>query len=227
MPRRLLLICPCTAPVVGSGSRFSRADLEAISRNHEVEAVYLSRFSSPHLLKPRLPAARSGAGTSSVRAPVEDSCQLAVEFRRETPQQRGRRLVGSRAARACALGSGAAQPRRGTRRVALYRRRTAAQAGATARGNRNRKGSAHAGAGIACENSTTVAPFSGNGARVCILCNFTLTAHGASGGYQKPCSHLDAPQKPNTREIHAVSNASRSSSSKLTSGASTTSSSTR
>jgi|GEM_PF-4951322 len=149
MPRRLLLICPCTAPVVGSGSRFSRADLEAISRNHEVEAVYLSRFSSPHLLKPRLPAARSGAGTSSVRAPVEDSCCSAVEFRRETPQQRGRRLVGSRAARACALGSGTARPRRGTRRVALRRRRTAAQAGATACGNRNRKGSAHAGAGIA------------------------------------------------------------------------------
>jgi hypothetical protein len=36
------------------------------------------------------------------------------------------------------------------------------------------------------------------------MCNFTLTAHGASGGYQKPCSQLDAPQKPNTREIRAV-----------------------
>ena len=33
-------------PVVGSGSRFSRADSGALSRNHEVEAVYFSRFSS-------------------------------------------------------------------------------------------------------------------------------------------------------------------------------------
>jgi len=150
IPKRESSGCPfrtLALPVGGSGSRFSGAGFQRHSAGTTKQRRYTSPASALPLLKPRLPAARSGAGTSSVRAPVEDSCCSAVESRRDS--QRIARLVAAYTAGVCALGSGAAQPRRGTRRVALCRRRTAAQAGATARGNRNRKGSAHAQSGIA------------------------------------------------------------------------------
>jgi hypothetical protein len=57
-------LAPCL--LSGSGSPIG-GHKEALSRIHEAEAVYSHCFGSSRLLKPRLPAARSGAGTLFIR----------------------------------------------------------------------------------------------------------------------------------------------------------------
>ena len=178
MPRRLLLICPCTAPVVGSGSRFSRADSEAISRIQSRMRYTLTASALP-LLKPRLPVARNGAGTSLFRAPVEDSCQLAVEFRREAV--RIARLVRVGSARACAHGSGAAQPRRGTGSLAARRRRSAHPEAACACRTGVAEGSASAQSGAIIYLSGIIALHKdciSDATRQLFVAPFQRTAHG-------------------------------------------------
>ena len=72
-------------PVVGSGSRFSRADSEAISRIQSRMRYTLTASALP-LLKPRLPVARNGAGTLILPHPSTAHQVVLSQRQTRTPQ---------------------------------------------------------------------------------------------------------------------------------------------
>jgi len=97
-------------PVVGSGSRFSRADSEAISRIQSRMRYTLTASALP-LLKPRLPVQPNGAGTLILPHP-STAHQVVLSQRQESRcSQRPKRVTichpfrkgkGSRRSQMCA-----------------------------------------------------------------------------------------------------------------------------
>jgi len=85
-------------PVGGSGSRFSRADSEAISRIQSRMRYTLTASALP-LLKPRLPVQPNGGGILFVRCPRTHSCWLESSVR--FLHQHDGLVVGVQRARAC------------------------------------------------------------------------------------------------------------------------------
>jgi hypothetical protein len=182
-------LAPCL--LSGSGSPIG-GHKEALSRIHEAEAVYSHCFGSSRLLKPRLPAARSGAGT----------------------------LVGSPAVAIGGGRVGTPHPRRGAGSVALCRRGSAQQTETAARRASPPQDSAHAEVGVAricplCADSRSqrtargegighlharrraseanFAPFLHTMCALCAFCESPLasTAHTSSSSCCPPLRHFE------------------------------------